>query len=275
LVGGCWRCWFGRCGPLFVSPRLPFEKSLGGGFGNCPGRGRLGSPRAGAGFAAGFVDPVAFGAMGAEAFVWAAACRGHGRLGSPPAGTGFAAVVVEPVALLGAIGAETLTAGVAVTGAIRAETFSVAFSTGFVVPVAFGANDAEAFTLGTVAFWAIGAAASFFGGLVVSLGSGSFVKGGHGPVRSLLSSVRCLYTPRPDSSHGPRYPQISSDSSGESVDHFRTALTVTILSWSPRHAKVYPSSIAVPETGVRNGPSFDNACIYSYSYCIRCLLFSS
>ena len=113
-------------------------------------------------------------------------------------------------------------------------------------PVAFGAIGAEAFTLGTVAFWAIGAAVSFFGGLVVSLGPGSFVEGGHGPVRSLPSSVRCLNIPRPDSSHGPRYLQISSDSSGESVDHFRTAWTVTSLSWFLIHGKVYPFSIAVP-----------------------------
>jgi hypothetical protein len=134
----------------------------------------------------------------------------------------------------------------------------IGFAAGFVVPVALGAIGAEAFTLGAVAFWAIGAAASFFGGLVVSLGSGSFVEGGHGPVRNLLSSVRCLYIPRPDSSHGPRYLQISPDSSGESVGHFRTALAVTSFSWSPRHAKVYPSSIAVPETGVRNGPSLTN-----------------
>jgi hypothetical protein len=149
------------------------------------------------------------------------------------------------VALLGAIGAETLTAGVAVTGAIRAETFSVAFSTGFVVPVAFGANDAEAFTLGTVAFWAIGAAASFFGGLVVSLGSGSFVEGGHGPVRNLLSSVRCLNIPRPDSSHGPRYLQISSDFFGESVDPFGSGKKLTSFLSSPRHAR-NRTAIAVP-----------------------------
>ena len=183
------------------------------------------------------------------------------------AGAGFAAGAVA----LGAIGAETFfTSGTAAFGAIRAEsrtplvqgagkgfeTFScrelagslltgIGFAAGFVVPVALGAIGAEAFTLGAVAFWAIGAAASFFGGLVVSLGSGSFVEGGHGPVRSLLSSVRCLNIPGLDSSHGPRYLQISSDFSGESVDSFGSGKKLTSFSSSPRHAR-NRTAIAVP-----------------------------
>ena len=97
------------------------------------------------------------------------------------------------------------------------------------------------------ALWAIGTAAASFFGRVVSFGSGSFVERGHGPVRSLPSSVRCLnMIPRPDTSHGPRYIHFSSDSSGETVDHVRAAWTVTRLSRFPRHWNVYPSSIAVP-----------------------------